>query len=280
MKQKIKYFGELIAVLLLLNACEINDPIGDVVRTGNFAANVYYEVPNTNSKAGAMVDFYAEYWSVDDQFKALGLWYGIETEFKFDIISGINNFSFTLDSMLEARVPEMIQAFDHHADNYDPDKRAYVINGSFPISFTLSQVQVENPLEYNQQQIDKFFPPSVIDAFYAGLFASMDYELLKDVLVVRFELTDEDTFDTNFDTVEETDPVTGEVISTKVVKEGSGSVLLGWLRQVELKELVYDPIDFKYKANYTKSYKLISKFGVVNGNDILNFSEEKIISVN
>lgn len=280
MKDKIKYLGTLLVGLLLFTACEINDPIGDIVRTGNFVSNVYYEVPNTNNKAGSSVEFYAEYWSEGDQFKSMGLWYSIETELQYSITSGINVYNFTLDSMELAREPQMIVSYQHSVDSFSVEKKAYVIRGAFPISSTLAPVLIKDPQEYNEVQVQKFFPNSVIDRFLSGLFQTMDYELLKDVLVVKSELIDSDTFETHFDIVEETDPDTGEMSTTKVLKEGSAPILLALLKQVPLQDLVYDPIDFKYKANYSKSYKLMSKFSVINGNDLENFSEEKVITVN
>jgi len=281
MKYKIKYLTIIALGALLLNACEINDPVNDLVRTGHLGANVYYEVPNTNIKAGEDVDFYTEYWSVDKKFNALELWYDIESSYKYVLSSGINDYSITLDSVEMARESQVIVDYQHSESSYDTEKAAYVIEDAFPVSYTLAPAIIENPGMYDEDQVNSIFPSSFIQQFYAGLFETLDYELLHLVIVEQGALMDEETFNSHFDVVEELDPDTGEVISTTMVmKEESVPVLFELFQQVALQDLIYNPNTFAYQITYSKMYTLGTKFRVVNGNEVEVFSEVKEVEIN
>ncbi|MCT4586461.1 MAG: hypothetical protein N4A71_01425 [Carboxylicivirga sp.] len=281
MRKILKYFSFILPGLLILSACEVNDPVNDLVRTGYVGANVYYEVEPTNSKAGRDVPFYTEYWSVDDEFKNLELWYGIDKSLNYSLKSSLNEYVYALDSAETARESQLISKFDHDINSYDTEKAAYVIDDVFPVSYTLAPTVIENPLSYDEEQIFKLFPEVLIKNFYAGLFETLDYNMLKMVLVEKTALIDQATFDTHYEVVEIVDPETGEVVgSEKVIKEESKPVLLELFEQVPLQDLIYNPNTFAYQVGYSRTYTLISKFRVVNGNDVEVFSETKAVEIN
>ncbi|WP_430813939.1 hypothetical protein [Carboxylicivirga sp. RSCT41] len=281
MKNIIKYFIFLLPGMLIFSACEINDPVDELVRTGYMGANVYYETGATNSKAGADVPFYTEYWSVDDRFNNLELWYGIQKSLKYGLTSGVNDYSLSLDSAETARESQVILEYEHVTTSYDVEKAAYIIDDSFPVSYTLAPTIIENPGSYDEGQVTKLFPASFIEQFYDGLFETLDYELLQLILVERAALIDQETFDTHFDDVEIIDPDTEEVIgSEKVMKEESKPVLYELFSQVPLQDLIYNPNTFAFQILYSRIYTLESQFRVVNGNDVEVFSELKAVEIN
>jgi hypothetical protein len=281
MRKILKYFSFILPGLLILSACEVNDPVNDLVRTGYVGANVYYEVESKNSKAGVDVPFYTEYWSEDDEFKNLELWYGLDKSLKYALASSLNDYAYELDSAETARESQLILSFEHDTKSYDTKKAAYVIDDVFPVSYTLAATVIENPSTYDEEQITKLFPEYVINNFYTGLYETLDYDLLKLVLVEKTALIDEVAFDTHFDDVDIVDPETGEVVdSEKVIKEESKPVLFELFEQVPLQELIYNSDEFAYQVGYSQVYTLVSKFRVVNGNEVEVFSETKAVELN
>ncbi|WP_430809791.1 MULTISPECIES: hypothetical protein [unclassified Carboxylicivirga] len=281
MKRSIlKYIGFSLAAVWSLSSCEINDPINDLVQTGEKAANVYMEIPVANVSAGAEAGFYTEYWSEDDQYESLELWYSIHAAMKYSLTANYNGYVFALDSAELAREFQKIEAYEHSADNYRKETFSYVIEDAFPISYTLSSSQINNMLEYDQKQIDRFFPASVIESFYVGFFESMDYDLLKGLLVDKQQSVTAEEYETYFDVKEVPDPDNeGSTIEVKVMKEVAVPVLTQLVKDIPLEELIYNPHKMEYFVGYSKSYQLKSKFRVVNGLGVENFSEEKVVTV-
>lgn len=281
MNKILKYISFLSLGLLGLASCEINDPVDDMIQTGQMGPNVYLEVPNKNLKAGLDVDFHAEYWSLDDQFKALELWYSLEANYKFVLASGINSYSYKLDSVQLARENQMVVAYEHNPAFYDKEKAAYVLDDAFPVSYTLAPTVLQNEITYDDKLVKKFFTTEIIDTFYVGLYETLDYKLMHLVLVERAELLDQETLDTHYDEVDELHPDTGEPIGKKkILKEESKPVLFELFKQVPLSYLVYNAIDLKYLVTYIKEYKLHCSFRVVNGNDVEVFSELSEVKLN
>lgn len=276
----IKNIGCCLLGILPLVSCEINDPIDELVKAGEKAANVYMEIPMANVGAGNDVEFYTEYWSEDDAYKNLELWYSIHTRLNYNLTASLTNYTFTLDSTELAREAQKIVAYDHSVENYDAERYAYIIEDAFPISYTLSPSNINTMLTYDQKQIERFFPASVVDRFYAGFFETLNYDYLHQLLVVKYERMTDEEFEAHFDVVEIPDPdEAGNTIEIKVMKEESAPVLKGMIREIPLEDLIYNPLKLYYDVVFTKSYELNAKFRVVNGQGVENFSEEKVVTV-
>lgn len=280
MKQITKYFLALILGAVTLVSCEINDPINDIARTGNIAANIYMVIPSSIVEAGNPVEFHAEYWSVDDQFESLSVGYSIQANMNYSITAVATNYTYTLDSMDVAREYQEIKSFDHSAGNYSDDTRSYVIDDDFPVSYTLATSSIGNEDTYNEELINSVFPAYAIDEFYDGFFETLDYDLMKNYVVTTNEIVDEETFESHWDTETVENPDGGDPIEIKTMKEESIPVLKSYTRQIPLSDIVYNANKFIYEIGYTRSYELKTRFRVVNGLGIENFSEEKTITVN
>lgn len=280
MTNTLKYISGALAGVFVLASCEINDPINDIARTGGIAANVYMEIPAANVAAGEPVSFQAEYWSVDDQFTSLAIWYSVHANMKYSITGFLTGYTFSLDSASLSRESQEIKAYEHSASNYNAEKFSYVINDQFPVSYTLATTSIENEETYSQDQVDKLFPAPIINSFYEGYFPTLDYKMLQEIMVEENSAMDSATFESQFETVMVTPDDGGDPVEEKVIKEGSAPVLLTGFKQVPLNALVYNPDKFYYQLNYSKSFQLKARFQVVNGNDVENFSDDKTITVN
>ncbi|WP_167608705.1 hypothetical protein [Maribellus sediminis] len=280
MKQITKYILALILGATTLVSCEINDPIGDIARTGDIAANIYMVIPSSIVDAGNPVDFHAEYWSVDDQFESLSIGYAIQAKMSYSITAVATNYTYTMDSSEVAREYQPIKSFEHSSDNYDAEARAYVINDDFPVSYTLATSGIGNSDTYNEELINSVFPESAIAAFYDGFFETLDYDLMKNLVVTTHAIVDEETFESHWNTETIEDPAGGDPIEVKTMKEESVPTLKSYTKQIPLSDIVYNANKFIYEIAYTKSYELNTRFRIVNGTGIENFSEVKTITVN
>ncbi len=291
MKRIIKFIFGLSLSALLFSACEdIHDPVDDLARTGNFGPNVYLELAAGDVKAGGEMGFHAEYWSLDEQFKSLSLWYSVDENLKYSITVPEIKYTWSLDSSEQVRAPVDVMTFEHSPSNYDPETKSYVINDKFQVSYLLAPVELNNPIDYDGSLIIRLFTPALIDRFHDGLYnqvySSMlndtinreeEYKFLKRILVSEEEGMTQESFDGYFDFVTKT--VGGEVIKTPVVKEETAAELIGFLREKPLDVFIYNPIEQYYAITYDKRYLLTAQFKVVNSNDIANFSEKKAVKV-
>jgi len=280
MKKNIKYFWTFLLGAFILASCEINDPIGDIARTGNIAANIYMVIPSSIVDAGNPVEFHAEYWSVDDQFESLSIGYSILANMNYSITAVETNYTYTMDSSEVAREYQAIKSFEHSTDNYNSETKSYVIDDDFPVSYTLATSSIGNEDTYNEELINSVFPVSAIDEFYEGFFETLDYNLMKNYVVTTHQIVDAETFDSHWNTETIEDPDGGDPIEIKTMKEESVSTLKSYTRQIPLSDIVYNSNKFIYEIGYTKSYELKTRFRVVNGTGVENFSEEKTITVN
>lgn len=262
--------------LVWFSGCEIHDPIAEISTPGYFAANVYWDVPNTVVPAGSEVPFYGEYWTVGDEFQYVGVWYDVVRTIKYSLTYAGNGYTFAFDSLGLAREFQEIAAFEHNAGWYDPEKKAYALEAAFPVSYTLSGIEVVNPLTFNQSQFSQQFPQKIVDQFFDGLFTTLAYADLKQLLVVNHALIEEAEFETHYSTV--TDPDTG--LESKVINAESVDILKGLLKQVPLQDLLYNSSRQFFGYEFIRVYELNARLRVVNGNGVEQFSESKKINVN
>ncbi len=276
---------------LLISSCEeIHDPIDDLARFSDQAANVYLELGATDVKAGGSVDLYVEYWSVDDSFNKLAFMYSLDEALNFSITVPKANYTYTMDSAQLVRELAEVLSFDHDPSSYNNEKKSYVINGSFGVSYLLAPVELSNPTVFNETLVNRLFPAWVIESFYEGFYDYMyqvvvinenagqdEYDVLKSVLVKDSLGMTAETFDTYFDFNEVTEGE--EVILIPTVKQDKAVELLGFIRDESLADLTYDSPRREYGLYYYKGYELTAKFKVVNGDNIVNYSEEKTVKV-
>lgn len=264
-----------------LFSCETHDVVDEIARPGHFAPNVYIEVGASTVEAGDSVEFSVEYWSEDDAFEDVSLWYSMNMELSYELTSVYNtDYSFVLDSTELVREYHEVLSYDHSDNYYDEEKKAYAINDKFPVSYTLTPSEINEPDTYNEEQINRLFPSSVFERFYEGLFETLDYETLKMILVTDFSILDEETFDSHFNETEikpEEEGDDPEYIYE--MKEESAPELLNYLKKVSVEDLIYNEAVPAYGLKFFRGYEIVAKFRVENATGIENFSDEKAVTV-
>lgn len=262
-----------VAVAGLLAACEINDPVGEISRPGFIAAGVYWDVPVTNVTAGNEVAFQAQYWSVDKRFTSLGVWYDVVRKMKYSLIFPPTGFTFLLDSTELVRESQEIRPFVHDENGYSGEKKAFVIDGTFPVSYTLAALEYKNPLTWEQTRIDQLIPEGVRKRFINGFFAQLGYQDFKTLLVTQNGVVPADTLETWFDTV------TTDGTVSRPVKPEALPLLRQKVDQLPFSALVYNKNRQFYAVEFSRNYELNARFRVVNGQQVANFSDVKRITV-
>lgn len=261
------------SILLLNSSCTINDPVADISSPGYIAANIYWDVPVTNVNAGNEVTFYAEYWSVDDAYNYLGVWYDVNKNLKFTLTYPPTGYTFTLDSSARVRELLEIKTFQHSETNYDAEKKAYVIEGSFPVSYTLSSLEYKNPISFNQEQFNQLIPAYFRSQFIKNLFPQLTYQDFRTLLVTDRQIVENEIFEGYFDT-----EIIGEE-AVRTMNPEAESVLRSHLNEVPFNAFIYNKNRQYYAVEFTKGYQLNARFRIVNGNDVENLTEIKTITV-
>jgi hypothetical protein len=263
----------VFAALFLSTSCEINDPVAEISTAGYVASNIYWDVPVTNVTAGNEVEFYAEYWSVDHIIEYLGVWYNIEKNLKYILTYPPGGYTFTLDSAELSREFLEIKTFEHSANTYDPDRKAFVIRDKFPVSYTLSSLEYKNPITFNADQFNQLIPENVRVRFIGNLFPLLGYQDFRTMLITDRQIVEESVFESYFDQVTQ-----GEVV-TYTMKPEAAPALRAHLDQVPFNAFIYNRNRQYYAVEFTQGFSLNARFRVVNGNQAANFSEAKKITV-
>ncbi|MEE4287497.1 MAG: hypothetical protein V2I31_15200 [Mariniphaga sp.] len=263
----------VISAILLNASCTINNPVADISEPGYLAANIYWDVPVTNVNAGNEVAFYAEYWSVDAVFSYLGVWYDVNKNLKFTLTYPPTGYTFTLDSSALVRELLEIKTFQHTETNYDAEKKAYVIEDKFPVSYTLSSLEYKNPITFNQEQFNQLIPEYIRAQFVNNLFPQLVYQDFRTLLVTDRQIVENEVFEGYFDT-----EIIGEE-TIRTMKPEAESVLRSHLDDVPFSAFIYNKNRQYFAVEFTQGYQLNARFRIVNGNDVENLAEIKTITV-
>lgn len=265
--------GSLMVVALVFSGCDINDPIGEISRQGEMAASVYWDIPSSNVNAGNDVAFHAEYWSVDKTFTSLGVWYDVVRIMKYSIVFPQTGYTFLLDSAELVRESQEVVSFSHSETAYSEEQKAYIIDSSFPVSYTLSSLEYKNPFTYDQGQMDLLIPEVLRKRFINSLFGQLEYKDFATLLVTNNGVVQAETLETWFDTVTE------DGVLSRPMKPEAEILLREKMGELPFSALIYNKNRQYYAVEFSRSYELNARFRVVNGNNVANFSDVKRISV-
>lgn len=280
MRHKIYNIMILSVGLFLFASCEIHDPIDDLVRPGYRASNVYWEIGSANVTAGSDIPFTAQYWVEESDISYVGVWYNVQRSLNYSFTYGGNVFTFTHDTVAEVREFQEIKTIQHSPDFYSPEKKAYVLEETFPTSYTLSSLVLEEASVFSLSNtlVNQVVPANLKEMFYKQLFDVLNYEQLKEILVTANELIDIEAFDAHFENVLVEDGA--EVPNyTMVMKPDSKPVLYAFFQQVPFPSLVYDKVEQFYRFNYSSVYVLNSQLKVTTSNGTENASKMAAIEL-
>ncbi|HOS37740.1 MAG TPA: hypothetical protein PK984_05985, partial [Paludibacteraceae bacterium] len=113
-----------ILVLCLLS-CERYDMIDNVVRTGQMAPTIYWELPSNSVAAGENVEFHAQYYTREEGVTVnnLELWYQINenivTSVSCPLVSSTLKFTMGTNANEVTRDDQAIAFYAHNPESWD-----------------------------------------------------------------------------------------------------------------------------------------------------------------
>lgn len=274
MKRIFKYmiigFG-----VLYFTSCQEHNLVEDLAQIGFRGGNAYFELPSTNVVAGDSADFIAQYWSEDDRFEELGIYYDVKKYMRFGLTYAANGYTLTFDSVEVSREFQKVVDIQHAQNSYSSQFKAYVVEGKIPVSYTLFSILTENPYSFSATEYEANFPTDFKMRFLKGLYPTLSREDLKSLYVVKYKLVDLETFDGYYDLV--FDENSGKDVF--VLKEEFKQTMFDHLVAIPFDQLIYNSAKQYYGIYYNRYFKLSAKFKVVNGEGVEVLTEPKEITV-
>ena len=278
--KKIFNFKMLITLsaTLLLISCEINDPIDNVVRVGQVAPHVYWELPSNSVTAGAPVGFYAQYYTVGDaKVDRLEVWYDVN-EYITKVVScplvTTFKYSITSSSTVLSREFQKIASYDHLEKNWSVLKKAYILDTVFPTSSTLRTVEWKEVKTFDDTKFNAYFPSGFATQFKDSMYKLLKVADFRKIMVsltlmtdLEFKACTDSAFNANSGAYDYS------------IKPDKVPVLKTKYDGIEFKNLIYDQSAQIYKVEYAKTYKLNARFKAFDKNQVAGISDKKEIEL-
>lgn len=160
-----------------LYSCQEHDTLDDDVIVGEMAPHAYWELGSSTVQAGDSVAFAAKYYTTGDSpIDHLEVWYDVsESKSKTVSCSWVSSFtySYTSTTSEEKRINQEIMSYPHSDDYWSDAQRAYVFNGKFPTSNTLSSITWTNPETFDSIKMTKYFGADFMQHFKDSLYTLM-----------------------------------------------------------------------------------------------------------
>lgn len=274
---KFKLFT-ILSVLLLLIGCKINDPIDNVVRVGQVAPHVFWELPSNSVNAGAEVAFYAQYYIVGDaKVDHLEVWYDVNENVQTLVSCPlVTTFKYNISSNKTTQIREFqqIATYQHEEKNWDVLKKAYILDTVFPTSRTLRTVEWKEVKTFEDTKFNAYFP-----ANFATQFKDSLYKLLKVAdfrkIMVSLNVTTDIEFKTYTDSLFNANSGAYDYF----IKEDKKADLKTKYDGIQFKDLIYDQSAQIYKVEYTRLYKLAARFKAFDNKNIVGIADKKEIDL-
>ena len=262
----------------MLASCEINDSIDSVVRVGQVAPHVFWELPTSSVNAGSTVPFYSQYYTVGDKkIDRLEVWYDVNENIQklvsCPLVTSFK-YSVSLSSSSLSRESQQIETYTHSEINWVPARKAYVIDSAFHTSRTLRTVEWKEVKVFDDTKFAAYFPASFATQFKDSMYKLMKISDFRKIMVTlnlmttaRFLACTDSTFNTNsglWDSFIKTDSIPS-------IKAKYDAILF--------KDLIYDSSAQIYKIEYSKSYKLKACFKAYDKDQVVGITEKKEIDL-
>jgi hypothetical protein len=258
MKTIFKSATIIVGILVLsLASCERYDMIDNIVRTGQMAPTIYWELPSNSVAAGENVEFHAQYYTREEGVTThhLELWYQINenivTSVSCPLVSSTLKFTMGTNASNVTRDDQMIVSYAHNPESWNDTKRAYQLDTVFPTSNTLATIEWIMPEAWNQDKFDAYFPATLPQVFKDSLYKKCSYNEFRSILI-KLKLMTNERFNGIKDSVE--NPNTGGW--DYFIKKDSMPIVEEMYAGIDFKDLIYDTSNGTYNIEYTKGYKL------------------------
>ena len=166
-------------LLIAVASCEKHDPFDENTITGAVGPEAYWTIESSMVKAGGTMGFVGQYYSTVAQIDRSEVWYELfEKEDKLVTASLIKAFTYsqTSNTTNQKRMLQTIASYEHSEDLWSDSLRAYVLEGSFPVSNTLAPISWVQPkdLEGFDKNLHAYFGENYAAEFKAGVTAKMN----------------------------------------------------------------------------------------------------------
>lgn len=161
----------LLGVALV--ACDRHDKLDDIVFVGEMAPHVTWSIASTTARAGANVEFQAQYYTtIESPLSHLEVWYNVlETESKNVAVPWVVSQPYTIvtEVQTEKRIAQKISEYTHNEETWDGTKRAYQLTATFPTSNTLAPLKMTGS-DYNEEKVQEYFGADFMQHFKDSLY--------------------------------------------------------------------------------------------------------------
>jgi len=262
----------------LLVGCEINDPVDNVVRVGQVAPHVFWELPTNSVTAGSPVPFYAQYYTIGDaKIDRLEVWYdvteNIQTVVSCPLVTTFK-YSISASSSTLSREFQAVASYKHIVANWDTLKRAYILDTVFPTSRTLRTVEWKEVKTFDDTKFNAYFPSTFATHFKDSMYNLLKVSDFRKIMVslnvitdVQFKAYTDSTFNLNSGSYD------------LFIKADKKADLKTKYDGIQFKDLIYDTSAQIYKVEYTRLYKLNARFKAYDKNNVAGITDIKEIEL-
>ncbi len=180
MKAQQSIFTIALSSLFLFASCDKHDNLDDQLIVGEMAPQVHWELASNTVKAGSKVSFVAQYYSTGEApISHSEVWYDLEETIEKEVSCPWTvSFKYLITSTTSERkrIAEKVASFEHQEALWNPELRAYKLEGSFPTSPTLSSVSWKEPEVFGTKDsllMKKYFGENFMQHFKDSLFSLM-----------------------------------------------------------------------------------------------------------
>jgi hypothetical protein len=281
MKNIINIKGLSFMLLIsMLVSCEINDPIDNIVRVGQVAPHVFWELPSNSVNAGNDVAFYAQYYTIGNaKVDHLEVWYDVNENVQTVVTCPlVTSFKFNISSnnTIQIREFQQIATYQHEEKNWDTLKKAYILDTVFPTSRTLKTVEWKEVKTFEDSKFNAYFPSNFATQFKDSMYKLLKVADFRKIMVTLGKIKDSD-FTAYTDSTKEPNPNTG--YRDIFLKPDSLLSLKNKYESIQFKDLIYDQSAQIYKVEYTRQYKLTARFKAFDNNNIVGIADKKEIDL-
>jgi hypothetical protein len=266
-------------LMFSLASCERYDMIDNVVRVGQMAPTIYWELPSNSVAAGENVEFRAQYYTREEGITVnnLELWYQINentiTSVSCPLVTTLK-FTMGTNANEVTRDDQAIAFYAHNPESWDDTKRAYQLDTVFPTSKTLASIGWTAPEAWDQDKFDAYFPATLPQVFKDSLYKKCGYNEFRSILI-KLNLMTNERFNGIKDSAE--NPNTGGW--DYFINKDSMPIVEEMYAGINFKDLIYDTNNGVYSIEYTKSYKLKAYLKAIDTKGIAGITEKKDIEI-
>ena len=267
-----------LSLITFFVGCEINDPIDNVVRVGQVAPHVFWELPSNSVTAGNNVAFYAQYYTIGDvNVDRLEVWYdvneNIQTVVSCPLVTTFK-YSISTNNTKQIRDFQQIATYKHLTKNWDALKKAYILDTVFPTSRTLRTVEWKEVKTFEDSKFNAYFPSNFATQFKDSLYKLLKVSDFRKIMVTLNVISDVE-FKTFTDSVFNNNSGAYDYF----IKDNKKTELKTKYEGIQFKDLIYDQSAQIYKVEYTRLYKLAARFKAFDEFNTVGIADKKEIDL-